>query len=193
MASTIAQDRDSQTTMRQLDSLLQDVDAIADPAARSKIGEILQGLMEFHGAGLAAILDRFEQFGDAGHAAVLDLAEDKLVASLLVLYGLHPLDLESRVKSALKSVRPLLLSHGGNVELQGITEDGVVRLSMQGSCHGCPSSEITLKSTIEQAIYDAAPDVAGIQVQGATEPPRAAPANLVSIECLVGSLAEHRH
>ena len=49
--------------------------------------------------------------------------------------------------------------------------DGVVRLRMQGSCHGCPSSAMTLKNAIEEAIYATAPDVAAIEVEGVVEPP----------------------
>ena len=49
--------------------------------------------------------------------------------------------------------------------------DGVVRLRMQGSCHGCPSSAMTLKNAIEEAIYAAAPDVAAIEVEGVVDPP----------------------
>jgi hypothetical protein len=41
-----------------------------------------------------------------------------------------------------------------------------VRLRLNGSCHGCPSSQATLRYTIEEAIYAAAPDVAAIQVEG---------------------------
>ena len=59
-------------------------------------------------------------------------------------------------------------SHGGNVELLSI-DDGVVKLRMEGSCKGCPSSAMTMKSTIETAIYEAAPDVSGIVVEGAVE------------------------
>jgi Fe-S cluster biogenesis protein NfuA len=81
------------------------------------------------------------------------------------LYGLHPLDLETRVRQALEQVRPYLQSHGGNVELLGV-EGGIIRLRLQGSCHGCPSSAQTLKSTIEEAIAEKAPDAAGLQVEG---------------------------
>jgi Fe-S cluster biogenesis protein NfuA len=101
-------------------------------------------------------------------AIVDDLAKDDLVGSLLVLYGLHPLDLETRVGSALEKVRPLLRSHGGNVELLALT-DSVVHLRMVGSCHGCPSSAQTLKTAIEEAIYEMAPDVARIEVEGVAE------------------------
>ncbi len=74
------------------------------------------------------------------------------------------------MRMALDQVRPYLGSHGGNVELVSVAADGAVHLRMQGSCHGCPSSAITLKNSIEQAIYDKAPDVTSIHVADAPEP-----------------------
>jgi Fe-S cluster biogenesis protein NfuA len=69
---------------------------------------------------------------------------------------------------ALDKVRPYLQSHGGNVSLLEI-RDGAVRLKLEGSCHGCGSSAETLKQMIEQAIYDAAPDIMALEVQGVVE------------------------
>jgi Fe-S cluster biogenesis protein NfuA len=66
-------------------------------------------------------------------------------------------------------MRPYLDSHGGDVQLVGI-EDGVVRLQLQGSCSGCPSSAITLRHGIEEAIHRAAPDVAAIEAEDAPAP-----------------------
>jgi Fe-S cluster biogenesis protein NfuA len=102
----------------------------------------------------------------SGPSAVSEFAADGLVASLLLLHGLHPVDFGTRVRSALDSVRPLLRSHGGGVELLGVA-DGVVRLRLEGSCHGCPSSAQTLRDAIETALYEAAPDLAGLEVEGA--------------------------
>src|SRR5918996_5456333 len=96
-------------------------------------------------------------------------AQDELISHLLLLHGLHPLDLETRVAGALEEVRPYLQSHGGNVELLGI-EGGVARVRMQGSCDGCPSSAVTLKLAIEEAVQKAAPDLEGIEAEGVTEP-----------------------
>jgi Fe-S cluster biogenesis protein NfuA/nitrite reductase/ring-hydroxylating ferredoxin subunit len=97
------------------------------------------------------------------------LAEDELVSHLLLLHGLHPLDVETRVVRALEEVRPYLQSHGGNVELLGI-EGGLARVRLQGSCDGCPSSTVTLKLAIEEAVLKAAPDLEGIEAEGVTEP-----------------------
>ncbi|HEX4149448.1 MAG TPA: NifU family protein, partial [Pirellulales bacterium] len=66
--------------------------------------------------------------------------------------------------------RPLLGAHGGNVLLLGVTAEGAVHLRLEGNCHGCASSQATLKSTIEQAIYAAAPEVSAIHVEGVAEP-----------------------
>jgi Fe-S cluster biogenesis protein NfuA/nitrite reductase/ring-hydroxylating ferredoxin subunit len=92
-----------------------------------------------------------------------------LVSHLLLLHGLHPLDVETRVVQALEEVRPYLQSHGGNVEFLGV-EEGVARLRMQGSCDGCPSSAMTLKLAIEEAVMKAAPDLDGIEAEGVAEP-----------------------
>src|SRR6185295_570875 len=109
------------------------------------------------------------------------LAQDELIASVLLLYDLHPVDLETRVRGALEKSRPYLKTHGGNVELVGIDEGGVVRLRMQGSCHGCPSSAVTLKLAIEQAIHEAAPDVSAILVEGQAVPGRPDTPELITL------------
>jgi nitrite reductase/ring-hydroxylating ferredoxin subunit len=61
-------------------------------------------------------------------------------------------------------------SHGGNVELLGI-EDGVARLRLEGSCHGCAASASTLELAVEEALRATAPDLEGIDVEGVVEPP----------------------
>jgi Fe-S cluster biogenesis protein NfuA len=104
----------------------------------------------------------------AGNETTTRLAADPLVANLLMLHNLHPVDLPTRVEQALVKVRPLLHSHGGDVELLGI-EEGQVRLRLQGSCHGCPSSAMTLKHAIEEAILEFAPDIAGLDVAGVVD------------------------
>src|SRR5882762_4024962 len=98
-----------------------------------------------------------------------------------MLYGLHPLDLETRVLKAVDKVRPYLKSHGGNVALLGI-DDGVVRLQMEGNCNGCASSAMTMKLAIEEAIYEVAPDVAELLVEGVVQeqkPPALVPLQIV--------------
>jgi Fe-S cluster biogenesis protein NfuA len=78
------------------------------------------------------------------------------------LHDLHPLSLTERVEGALDEVRPYLATHGGGVELLGV-EDDLVRLRLEGSCSGCPSSRVTLESAVQEAIARVAPDAAGIE------------------------------
>jgi Fe-S cluster biogenesis protein NfuA/nitrite reductase/ring-hydroxylating ferredoxin subunit len=155
-------------SMEKIEHLVAELDQIADPNVRARAVELVQLLMDLHGTGFERLLSILGQAGAAGKDLIERATRDDVVASLLLLYGLHPVDLETRVRQALDKVRPYLKSHGGNVELLGI-EEGVVSLSLQGSCHGCPSSAMTLKLAIEEAIYGIAPDVAGLLVEGFVE------------------------
>jgi Fe-S cluster biogenesis protein NfuA len=151
--------------MERVETLIQELERLPDPRARAHTRAIVQSILELHGRALETILEAIADTGETGLAMIDSLAGDDLVGSLLALHGLHPLHLEERVGRALDKVRPYLRSHGGDVELLQVVE-GVVRLRMQGSCHGCPSSAMTLKLAIEEAIYEKAPDVAGIEVEG---------------------------
>jgi Fe-S cluster biogenesis protein NfuA/nitrite reductase/ring-hydroxylating ferredoxin subunit len=156
-----------------IESLLQELGGVADPRVRANAEELVRLLMELYGSALARILKIVDDTGPA--VEIYDrLAADDLVASLLVLHGLHPLNVETRIARALDRVRPYLGSHGGDVKLLGVQE-GVVHLRLEGSCHGCPSSTVTMKLAIEKAIEEAAPEVIRIEVEGAS--PTVSPAS----------------
>jgi Fe-S cluster biogenesis protein NfuA/nitrite reductase/ring-hydroxylating ferredoxin subunit len=151
-----------------METLLGEIESLQDPNARTKAAELVQVLLELYGEGLARMMEVVAE-GEERERIFEALAGDELVSHLLLLHGLHPLDVETRVIRALEEVRPYLQSHGGNVELLGI-EGGVARVRMQGSCDGCPSSAVTLKLAIEEAVQKAAPDLEGIEAEGVTEP-----------------------
>ena len=162
-------DQGLQERVARIETLLGEIETLADPNARSKAAEMAQVLLELYGEGLARMMEVVAR-GDEGERTFKVFAEDELISHLLLLHGLHPLDVETRVVQALEEVRPYLQSHGGNVELLGI-EGGVARVRLQGSCDGCPSSTVTLKLAIEEAVLKAAPDLEGIEAEGVTEPP----------------------
>src|SRR5215510_1263863 len=175
---------------QRIEGLVARIESEADPKARAYALDLAQSLMELHGAGLGRLMEIVAGAGASGYALMDDFADDALVASLLLLYGLHPHDLQTRVMMALENTRPFLRSHGGDVELLGVT-DGVVSLRLAGSCRSCPSSTMTLKLAIEQAIYEAAPDVTGIVTEGhdaLNEPAR--PDGLVQMS---GSSNRHKY
>jgi Fe-S cluster biogenesis protein NfuA len=163
----------------QVERLLEAVEGLPDAAARDTATELAQALLGLYGEGLERIVEVLAQNDDGALARAL--ADDELVAHLLLVHGLHPVAVENRVRDALATVMPYLESHGGSVQLLGIDE-GVVRLRLQGSCSGCPSSALTLKSAIEEAIFKFAPDVEEVRAEGAVEPV-AAPSGLLQIEC----------
>jgi Fe-S cluster biogenesis protein NfuA/nitrite reductase/ring-hydroxylating ferredoxin subunit len=160
-----------------MERLLEEVDGLPDPAARQVATDLVTALLELYGEGLRRVVEVVADADGDGELAAA-LASDELVAHLLLLHGLHPEPVEARVRRALHDVRPYLESHGGDVELLGV-EEGVVRLRLQGSCEGCPSSAATLKLAIEDAVHRAAPDVERIEAEGAVEP---APPPLLQLE-----------
>ncbi len=149
--------------------MLEEIETLKDPSARARAAEMAQTLLELYGEGLARMMEVVAEGVDRDRAFDA-FAHDELVSHLLLLHGLHPVDVETRVAGALDEVRPYLESHGGNVELLGI-EEGVARLRLEGSCDGCPSSAMTLKLAIEEAVQKAAPDLEGIEAEGVAEPP----------------------
>jgi Fe-S cluster biogenesis protein NfuA/nitrite reductase/ring-hydroxylating ferredoxin subunit len=163
-------DQGLQERVARMETLLEEIETLSDPNARSTAAEVVRVLLELYGEGLARMMEVVAE-GEERERTFDAFAEDDLVSHLLLLHGLHPLDLETRVVRALEEVRPYLLSHGGNVELLGV-EEGVARLRMQGSCSGCPSSTVTLKLAIEEAIQKTAPDLERIQAEGVAEEPR---------------------
>src|SRR5262245_35848337 len=171
--------KDFQQQLQKIEVLVHTIESAADPNVRASAVELMQSLMELHGAGIERMMEIVFENRAAGSEIIDRLAGDDLVASLLLLYGLHPLDIETRVMQALDKVRPYLRSHGGNVELIWIA-DGIVRLRFVGSCHGCASSAMTLKLAIEEAIYEFAPDVAALDVEGVVA--QSPPSGLVQLE-----------
>lgn len=169
--------KEFQQRLQKIEGLVRNIESAVDPVVRASAVELMQSLMELHGAGIERIMEITFDTGTVGSQIIDRFADDPLVASLLLLYGLHPADIETRVIQALEKVRPYLQSHGGNVELLGIA-DGVIHLRLQGSCNGCASSAMTLKLAIEEAIYEAAPDLTAIEVEGVVEQP---PSGLVQL------------
>jgi Fe-S cluster biogenesis protein NfuA len=163
--------------LQKIEGLVRAIESAGDANTRTSAIELMQSVMEVHAAGIERMMEITFESGATGGELVDRFGDDELVASLLLLYGLHPLDFETRVVRALDSVRPYLKSHGGDVELLG-TEENVVHLRFKGSCNGCGSSAATLEHAIEEAIYEAAPDVIGIEVEGMTAPP---PSGLVQL------------
>ena len=155
--------KDVQDAGARVERLLAEID---DPAYRDRAEELVSALIELYGAGLERILEV------VGPEAARTLAEDALIGALLIVHDLHPLSTAERVRGALERVRPYLGSHAGGVELLSVDPDGVVRLRLEGNCHGCPSSQVTATMAIERAVLEDAPEITEVVVEGVAAEPQ---------------------
>ena len=168
-----------------VERLLAEFEAVADPTMAARAEELVRTVVEFYGAALERVVELVPE-------PVLErLADDALVSGVLVVHDLHPHSLEQRVQHALDGVRPYLGSHSGDVSFVGITEEGVLRLALGGSCNGCPSSMVTVKLAIEQAIEHAAPEIARIDVDGVV-PERSGPGGRPLLPIITADAAPER-
>ncbi len=145
-------------------STLLDALGAGGAVARGRAEDLVRQVTDMYGSGLERILEILDERGKLDDGTLAALAADELVSGLLIIHGLHPESMATRVAGALDSVRPYLGSHGGDVELLDISPEGVVRLKLLGTCQGCPSSSVTLKFAVEEAIETAAPEVTAIEV-----------------------------
>jgi Fe-S cluster biogenesis protein NfuA/nitrite reductase/ring-hydroxylating ferredoxin subunit len=161
---------DSERHLARVQELTAALEALEDGHARQVAEDLVGTIVDLYGEGLRRVVDALLEAGAPGQAIHERLVEDGVVASLLLIHDLYPIDLETRVREALATVRPYMESHGGDVELLGL-QDGIARLRLVGHCEGCPASAATLELAIKEAIEEAAPDLAGLEVEGIAAAP----------------------
>jgi Fe-S cluster biogenesis protein NfuA/nitrite reductase/ring-hydroxylating ferredoxin subunit len=166
--------------------ILLDASAGSGTVVRERTEQLAGELTELYGAALERMV------AIAGRSApelIEEFAADELVASLMLVHGVHPHGVERRIEDALDGVRPYLGSHGGDVTLLEVVdgqEGPVVRLEFAGSCKSCPSSAVTLEFAVEDAVRAAAPEITTIEV---VAPEPSTPTGLISVD----SLMSHVH
>ena len=164
--------------------LLLDASAGSGTVVRERTEQLASELTDLYGAALERMVSIAAQ---AAPELVSQFAADELVASLMLVHGLHPHGVERRIEDALDSVRPYLGSHGGDVRLLEVADD-VVRLQFAGSCKSCPSSAVTLEYAVEDAVRAAAPEITTIEVVAAEQDPATASSPLISAESLMSRI-----
>ena len=162
-------DAGEQQALERVQELIAALEGPPEPAAAAPARELVQLVLDLHAGGLARMLELIAEAGD-GRVLLERLAIDERVKGLLLLHGLHPEDLETRVQKAVETLRPHLAVIGVSVQAAAI-EGGVVRLQLHcaGNGHG-PLRVEALRREVEDAIFDAAPDVAGIAIEGLPQP-----------------------
>ena len=174
-------EQDARALGARIEALLEELDVAAEPGVRDRVQDLVGAVIGFYGAGLERVVSVLrEQAG--GERWVRALADDDLLGGLLALHDLHPDDVGTRIQAALDRVRPYLGSHAGGIDYLGIDDDGVVQLRLQGSCDGCPSSTVTVKLAVEQAVLDAAPEAVAVAVEGMVDEGGEQPLLQISME-----------
>ncbi len=140
-----------------------------EPKVREATHQMLDGIDSLHREAFGRII-----VGLSEHPELRDrITEDPVVSMVFELYGLLKVDEAAVVDQALEAVRPYIQSHGGEVEVLGV-EDGVVRVRLAGSCHGCAGSTVTLKRGIEAALREGLPGFKKMVVEESVAHPPAA-------------------
>jgi Fe-S cluster biogenesis protein NfuA/nitrite reductase/ring-hydroxylating ferredoxin subunit len=182
----LEQDAQWRTAGERIQNLL-DASASGGAVAHERAEQLVRETADLYGAALERMMGMAQQrqpeLADA-------FVADDLIASLLLVHGLHPHGVERRIEDALDGVRPYLGSHGGDVHLLEV-EGEVVRLQFAGSCKSCPSSSVTLELAVEDAVRAAAPEISSIEVVAAETD--AKPAAMIPADSLMSRVHAQPH
>ena len=161
----MASEKEFQQKVRQLGALVGELDQMPGSGSKVAARELVQLLMEVHATGLERIMELVFESGAQGEALIGRLGQDPIVRNLLLLYSLHPEDLETRVLKALDTVGSRLRKFDSKVELVSI-RDGAVQLQLRTYGHAHGSAAKNLRTIVEEGIYDLAPDLASLTILG---------------------------
>jgi hypothetical protein len=145
-------------TLRRIDDLVTGLGHIADAAARESARALLAAILDLHGLALARIMAAVATTKD-GRDLLARFAQDEQIKAVLLLYGLHPEDPETRLRRALAILQPRIDEAGIAVRIGRVTAKGAsVRIS------GDPAGADRLRHEIEEAIVNAVPDLDEIAI-----------------------------
>jgi Fe-S cluster biogenesis protein NfuA len=181
--SVTTADRSFAQSMRRIEELVHQIEDIHDPHARDLARGLTQALLDLHAQGLRRMIASLDPAARSRADVRRDWLGDPLVSNLLVLHGLHPVELSARVAQALDKVRPRLATHAAEVTLLAASEDAV-RLRLVDGSSGCPATVQSLRGMVENALLEWAADVLTVTWDESTNG-RVAPAGFVPLARLV--------
>ena len=169
--------------------LIQTLDALPGSVASASARELVQLVLELHGAALAQMMEAIG--ADVGGARLTaTLLEDAGVSAALLLHGLHPEAIELRIRRAVDRLHPHLGVQGVAVESIDITGNAAhVRLRLGDAARYSKGSFDAIRHEIEAAIFDAAPDVGEIKVDGLPAHVSVIPVSSITVRRKSGSVA----
>ncbi len=157
-------DERSNESIARIGELVRKTESLLDPAARAVAIDLVQAVMDLHASALERILELAARESPSGNLTGA-MSSDDLVSGILVLHGLHPDDLETRVRRTLQKLRVYFDSRGAGIELIGFKGEAL-QLRFVGSR---PGAGTAAKQLIEDAIYEAAPEIATLTIEGIEE------------------------
>lgn len=158
--------QDAEQIIERLNALVRELEQYPDTEAREKALDLVQLILELYGESLRRILATLESH-PLKDQMLSRMMGDEVIRAILLIHGLLPIELHERVAAALERLRPYLISQGCDVELVGVDDARArIRLIRKGS--GAPPV-VALKAEIEKALFETAPDLLGVDVEGMSE------------------------
>jgi len=179
MSTPTNADGDFERRFARVESLLSELSSFADPRVEHLTREVLSTVLELHQLGLARTLAACDE------RVRRTLADDARVSAMLLLHGLHPLTIDTRVEQAIDDLRERLHSKLDTVSAD--IHDGRVTLRVVPATNACTSTRATLKREFEAALWAAAPDAESVMVELAEPAP-----TLVTLRVRPRANDEHR-
>jgi len=156
-------EREFQEKLRQLGALVGQLERLPGNGSGVAAREIVQLLMDVHGTALNRMMEIAFESGASGPEIIAKYGSDPVVRNLLLLYSLHPDDLETRVLQAVETTGTKLRKLDAQVEVLSI-EEGAVRLRLHTAGHACGSTTNNLRAIVEESMYEMAPDLAFLEI-----------------------------
>jgi hypothetical protein len=183
----VANATEFQQRVQQLGKLIAELEQMPDSPLKVATGELVHLLMEVHGTGIERMMEIVFDSQSTGPETVDKLGNDAIVRSLLLLYSLHPEDLQTRVQKSLDALRPRLRKLNYRIDFVNVN-DGAVRLRMESSGHACGSTRENVRLMVEEGVYEYAPDVTSLSILGLDDHPSS---GFVALENLAGPRIAH--
>ncbi|MEM1212730.1 MAG: NifU family protein [Planctomycetota bacterium] len=89
--------------------------------------------------------------------------DNAIPASALAGMTVTAPEVQAQVRAILDRIRPAVQDDGGDLELVGITDEGVAQIRLHGACVGCPSSNMTLHMGVERYVREKVPQITGVE------------------------------
>ena len=175
MSATEAEAVDIEKLAAQLDEAQARL-AELDPLPRQIVKDHLAAADELHREALRTLV-RALRADERGKELLFALVEEPVVHMVLAMHGIiRGADPLTVAEAALAAIRPGIALHGGDVQLSHIA-DGVAYVRLSGACNGCSMASVTMRNGVEQALKEALPSLAAVEVLPNDPAPAAEPAS----------------